>query len=168
MAKESFGNRLSKLRKEKGLTQNDIADKVGVTSQAVSKWENDQATPDIDILIKLSEIFEISLDELLGKETQKTFLNPAPTKKEFDKMTLKIRVLDAEDGDTVNVNLPLALVKAFIDPNDGHIRFMKVNDNADLSGIDFREIMALVEQGVIGEIVSIDSKKGDKVSIFVE
>ena len=65
MAKETFGQRLSRIRKEKGFTQNEIADKVGVTSQAVSKWENDLASPDIDILLKLSEIFDISIDELL-------------------------------------------------------------------------------------------------------
>ena len=53
MAKETFGQRLSRIRKEKGFTQNEIADKVGVTSQAVSKWENDLASPDIDILLKL-------------------------------------------------------------------------------------------------------------------
>ena len=70
MAKETFGQRLSRIRKEKGFTQNEIADKVGVTSQAVSKWENDLASPDIDILLKLSEIFDISIDELLGKMAQ--------------------------------------------------------------------------------------------------
>ena len=56
MAKETFGQRLARLRKEKELTQNDIADKVGVTSQAISKWENDLASPDIDMLIHLSDI----------------------------------------------------------------------------------------------------------------
>ena len=50
----TFGQKLQTLRKEKGLTQNDIADQVNVTAQAVSKWENDLASPDIDILIKCS------------------------------------------------------------------------------------------------------------------
>ena len=79
MAKETFGERLTKLRKEKGLTQNDIADKVGVSAQAVSKWEKDLASPDIDILLKLSEIFEISMDELLGKEKKTVELNEKPS-----------------------------------------------------------------------------------------
>ena len=86
MAKETFGQRITNLRKEKELTQNDIAEKIGVTAQAVSKWENDQATPDIDILIKLSDIFEISLDELLGKEKKITVLNERPSKKDINKM----------------------------------------------------------------------------------
>ena len=88
MAKETFGERLSKLRKERELTQNYIAEKVGVTSQAVSKWENNLATPDIDILVKLSDIFSVSLDELLGKEKTTSFVNK-PSKKDIDKMVFK-------------------------------------------------------------------------------
>lgn len=65
---ETFGQRLARLRKEKGFTQEDIADKINISSQTVSKWENDISSPDIQTLIKLSDIFEVSLDDLLGKE----------------------------------------------------------------------------------------------------
>lgn len=166
MAKETFGQRLSRIRKEKGFTQNEIADKVGVTSQAVSKWENDLASPDIDILLKLSEIFDISVDELLGKETKKTVLNDKPSKKDIDKMIFKIIVTSA-DGDKVNVNLPLALVKALMDKDSGKINIVSSKNDA-LQNVDFREILSLVEQGVIGELLSADSADGDKVSIVVE
>lgn len=166
MAKETFGQRLSRIRKEKGFTQNEIADKVGVTSQAVSKWENDLASPDIDILLKLSEIFDISIDELLGKETKKTVLNDKPSKKDIDKMIFKIIVTSA-DGDKVNVNLPLALVKALMDKDSGKINIVSSKNDA-LQNVDFREILSLVEQGVIGELVSVDGADGDKVSIVVE
>lgn len=166
MAKETFGQRLSRIRKEKGFTQNEIADKVGVTSQAVSKWENDLASPDIDILLKLSEIFDISVDELLGKETKKTVLNDKPSKKDIDKMIFKIIVTSA-DGDKVNVNLPLALVKALMNKDSGKINIVSSKNDA-LQNVDFREILSLVEQGVIGELVSVDSADGDKVSIVVE
>ena len=166
MAKETFGQRLSRIRKEKGFTQNEIADKVGVTSQAVSKWENDLASPDIDILLKLSEIFDISVDELLGKETKKTVLNDKPSKKDIDKMIFKIIVTSA-DGDKVNVNLPLALVKALMDKDSGKINIVSSKNDA-LQNVDFRVILSLVEQGVIGELLSADSADGDKVSIVVE
>ncbi|NLZ15743.1 MAG: helix-turn-helix domain-containing protein [Erysipelotrichaceae bacterium] len=165
MAKETFGQRLAALRKEKGLTQNDIADKVGITAQAVSKWENDQASPDIDILIKLSEIFDISLDELLGKVKPSVSLNDKPTKKDINKMVLKISVNEV-NGDKVKVNLPLALVKVFINKDTGEIPLLDGKES--LKNIDFRQILDLVEQGVIGEIVSIASENGDKVSIAVE
>ena len=166
MAKETFGQRLSRIRKEKGFTQNEIADKVGVTSQAVSKRENDLASPDIDILLKLSEIFDISVDELLGKETKKTVLNDKPSKKDIDKMIFKIIVTSA-DGDKVNVNLPLALVKALMDKDSGKINIVSSKNDA-LQNVDFRDILSLVEQGVIGELLSADSADGDKVSIVVE
>ena len=166
MAKETFGQRLSRIRKEKEFTQNDIADKVGVTSQAVSKWENDLASPDIDILLKLADIFDISVDELLGKETKTTVLNEKPSKKDIDKMLLKIIVRSA-DGDKVNVNLPLSLVKALMDKESGKINIVSSKNDA-LQNIDFRELLSLVEQGVIGELISVDSADGDKVSVVVE
>ena len=167
MAKETFGQRISRLRKEKNYTQNDIADKVGVTAQAVSKWENDQATPDIDVLVKLSDIYDISLDDLLGKEKQTTSLLPEkPSKKDIDNMTLKIKVLSGDDGDTVNVNLPLALVRVFVNQDDGKIGLLE--GNPKLENIDFRKIIELVEAGVIGELITVDSKDGDKVRVVVE
>lgn len=165
MAKETFGQRLARLRKEKELTQNDIADKVGVTSQAISKWENDLASPDIDMLIHLSDIFSISLDELLGKE-KTTTLAERPSKKDIDKMIFKIVIL-TDDGDKINLNLPIALVKVFSNKEDGTVNFISGKNNA-LEGIDFKKLIELVEQGVVGELISIDSANGDKVSILVE
>lgn len=66
--KESFGQRLSRIRKEKGLTQEDIASKITISPQAVSKWENDISSPDILILSSLADILGVSVDELLGRE----------------------------------------------------------------------------------------------------
>ena len=166
MAQETFGQRIARLRKEKDLTQNDIADKVGVTSQAVSKWENDQATPDIDILVKLSDIFDITVDELLGKETKKTVLANKPTKKDFDKMLCKI-IITSADGDKVNVNLPLALIRALVNSEDGKINFVNGSNDA-LKNIDFRQVIQLVEQGILGEVVTMESADGDTVRIVVE
>ena len=166
MANETFGTRLARLRKEKGLSQVDIADKVGVTAQAVSKWENDQTSPDIDVLLNLSEIFEISMDELLGKTEKKTVeMKEKPSKKDIGNMFLRIRV-QSTDGDNVNVNLPLALVKLFVNKESGKLHF--VSGNKALENIDFRQIIELVEQGIVGEIVSVDTADGDRVSIIVE
>ncbi len=62
----SLGKRIAENRKRLKLTQDQLAEKLGVTAQAVSKWENDQSCPDITTLPKLAEIFGISTDELLG------------------------------------------------------------------------------------------------------
>ena len=63
---ETIGKRISSNRKRLALTQEQLAEKLGVTAQAVSKWENDQSCPDITMLPRLAEIFSISTDELLG------------------------------------------------------------------------------------------------------
>lgn len=66
---QTLGKRIVSNRKRLGMTQDMLAEKLGVTAQAVSKWENDQSCPDIAILPRLAEIFGISTDELLGRET---------------------------------------------------------------------------------------------------
>lgn len=65
---QTIGKRIAEHRKRLGLTQDQLAAKLGVTAQAVSKWENDQSCPDISALPKLAEIFGISTDALLGRE----------------------------------------------------------------------------------------------------
>ena len=62
-----FKEKLICLRKQKGLSQKNLGDEIGVTRQTVSKWELGETTPDMDKLIQLSELFEISIDELVGK-----------------------------------------------------------------------------------------------------
>ena len=63
-----LGNIISTHRKRLGLTQEQLAQKLDVTNQAVSKWETDQSCPDVAMLPKLAELFGISMDELFGKE----------------------------------------------------------------------------------------------------
>ncbi len=70
---QTLGKRIASNRKQMHLTQDQLAEQLGVTAQAVSKWENDQSCPDITMLPRLAEIFGISTDELLGREA------PPPT-----------------------------------------------------------------------------------------
>ena len=63
---ETLGKRIMRHRKALGLTQDQLAEQLGITAQAVSKWENDQSCPDIAMLPKLSTIFGITADQLLG------------------------------------------------------------------------------------------------------
>ncbi|WP_282156355.1 helix-turn-helix domain-containing protein [Cytobacillus gottheilii] len=65
-----IADRIHRLRKEKGISQEELAEKVGVSRQAVSKWESQQSTPDLDKVINLSEYFDVTTDYLLkGIET---------------------------------------------------------------------------------------------------
>ena len=65
MSKKTLGMMISSFRKEKGMTQIELAEKMGVTDKAVSKWERDLACPDVSTLPKLAEIFDVSVDELM-------------------------------------------------------------------------------------------------------
>lgn len=65
MNKQTFGNMVATLRKQNGMTQLDLAEKMGVTDKAVSKWERDLSFPDVNSIPKLAEIFDVTVDELM-------------------------------------------------------------------------------------------------------
>lgn len=167
--KETFGQRFARLRKEKGLTQGDIAKKVNVSEQAVSKWETDINMPDVGLLLILSEILGVTTDVLLGKEidTPAVYV-PSGERKDINKMMLRI-IVDSKDGDKVRCNFPLALVKICLDSG---LTAPEVSGNSKISSamnsIDWKQIYSMVEQGLIGEIITIDSADGDTVRIVVE
>ena len=79
---ETLGKRIALHRKRLSLTQDALAEKLGVTAQAVSKWENDQSCPDITMLPKLAEIFDVTTDELLGIPRKEQPRPPAPPAEE--------------------------------------------------------------------------------------
>ena len=64
-----FSRRLKELRSGAGLSQKALASKLFVSQQAVARWENSEATPNPETLVKLSEIFDVPADYLLGRET---------------------------------------------------------------------------------------------------
>ena len=63
-----LGERLKQLRKGKGITQSALAEELGITQQAVGKWETGRSSPDPDMLLRLAEYFCVSIDSLLGRE----------------------------------------------------------------------------------------------------
>jgi transcriptional regulator with XRE-family HTH domain len=74
-----FCEKLIQCRKERGMTQENLADRLCVSRQTVSKWENGDCMPDADKFIRLSDILEISLDELAGREVEvEPIVLPAP------------------------------------------------------------------------------------------
>ena len=68
----NIADRIQHLRKAKGISQEELADRIGVSRQAVSKWESEQSSPDLDKVIFLSDFFEVTTDYILkGIETEK-------------------------------------------------------------------------------------------------
>lgn len=71
MKKLNIGEKLLELRKQKGLSQEEVADQVGVTRQTISKWEVGESKPDFDKIIPLCDLFSITTEELLKGEKKK-------------------------------------------------------------------------------------------------
>lgn len=163
---ESLGKRISALRKQKDLRQDDIAQLLDVSPQAVSKWENDQTCPDIGLLPKLAKILGVTTDELLSgkQELQEVKLVPPEERKDIQDMLLRIMV-DSADGDKVRVNLPMALVQVAMDMG---MEMPQLSGKETLKNIDLNQVMELVRQGAVGNLVEVESSDGDIVRIFVE
>ena len=66
----NLGDKIKELRKSKGITQEQLADMLVVSSQAVSKWETGVANPDLALIPDLAKVFEVSTDELLGVDSK--------------------------------------------------------------------------------------------------
>ena len=160
---ETLGQRINRLRKERNLTQEDIAKKFNISIQAVSKWENDMSSPDISVLLELSKLLNVSVEYLLsGVEPQKVV--SCVDKKNIKDMILRIRIF-SNDGSKICINLPMPIIMMAIKSGMG---VPQINENDSLKNIDFKEIVNLVEQGVVGELMTVESSDGHRISIVVE
>lgn len=164
---KTLGNRISEKRRERGMKQENLAEKLGVSAQAVSKWENDVSCPDISVLPALARELGITVDELLtGTPSEKETLYLAEEdRKKFEELMLYIR-FTSSDGDKGRVNLPLPLVKACFNMGMS-IDAMSGGKTGNMN-IDWKQIITLVENGVIGKLVEFESADGDSVEVFVE
>ena len=161
---ETIGSRISKARKTKGYTQEQFSQLLDVTAQAVSKWENDVSCPDIQLLPKISEILDMTTDELLtGKKTS----HSEEAKKEtIDTTNLKVNINVLRVGQSpVNVSLPLSMIKKFAKIGNG---ISGIIGNGSIDSIKFDEILALVENGATGEILNVVADDNTTVSITIE
>ena len=166
---DTIGKRISEQRKLKGLKQDELAEKLLVSPQAVSKWENDLSCPDISVLPELSKILGITVDELLsGKKENTVQFVPEDERKNINDMMLRI-VVDSSEGDKVRINIPCALAKIALDCG---MDLPQISGNDSLKSatknINLEKIFEMVEKGAIGNIVEVESHEGDIVSIFVE
>ena len=162
----TIGKRIAHLRKEKGLTQDELAQHMGISPQAVSKWENDQTCPDISALPKLAGLLGVSVDELLSGKQELAPVRVLPPEERKDPRDMLLRItVDSAQGDRVRVNLPIALVEIGIEIG---MEMPQINGNEALKGIDLKKVLELVRLGCVGNLVEVDSAEGDKVRVFVE
>ena len=164
---ETIGNRIAKYRKNKGLTQEELASMLGVSSQAVSKWENDVSCPDISLLPQLSKVLGVTTDALLTGKNEEVKLLPEMERKNLDELTMRVYVNSAQ-GDKIRVNLPMPLVKVCMEIGvEIAPGFMGEHGDA-LKGIDLAKIVELVERGLIGKLIEVESADGHTVEVVVE
>ena len=153
----NLGKNIADLRKKNNLTQEDLANMLGVSPQAVSKWENDAACPDIALLPKIAEIFGVTIDELMNEQgsinSQKTVNSSV---KSSSKRIVQINLLSS-DGKSGKINIPFKLVSAG----------MKIGTMFGLDDNICNAINTAVESEAIDDLITVDGDNGEKVTIKI-
>lgn len=105
-----FNNKLYELRKQKGFSQEELANRLNVSRQTISKWEVGESTPDMENLVAISELFKISLDELvLDKVPEEADTSAQVVKSEFYS-DIKENVLTDENRKKAKKGLKIAAI----------------------------------------------------------
>ncbi|MGN0985736.1 MAG: helix-turn-helix domain-containing protein [Candidatus Enterenecus sp.] len=160
---KTLGMRIGELRRARGLTQEEVAEKLGVSSQAVSKWENDQSCPDIMSLPALAGLLGTTVDALLSGEKAPEVRYVPEERRDLDGMMLRIRINDS--GERMCVNIPVALLKAMLDGGASPGSFIGGEGMPD---VDFGKILSLVESGAVGKLIEVTQENETVVEIVVE
>lgn len=126
----NFSEKLIKLRKEKGFSQEELGNKLNVARQTVSKWELGETTPEMDKLIKMSEIFDITLDELIKGEKEEETISGDNSNTNTQKLAgLVIKILKG-----LGVFLIVLLIVSILLAIMGFVAFNRVGE--DGSGVN--------------------------------
>ncbi|MBQ7849425.1 MAG: helix-turn-helix transcriptional regulator [Clostridia bacterium] len=155
----TLGRRIAQLRKAQGFTQEVLAESLGVTAQAVSKWENDQSCPDIMTLPKLARYLEVSVDTLLTGEEPAASSHAAPARRP-EELIVRIAISE-KDGNRFNINLPFTVFRLgarygmiSITWNEGEV---SAEARASLlAGLDFNTMVQMIESGVTGKLLDVN------------
>ncbi|MBQ0009574.1 MAG: helix-turn-helix transcriptional regulator [Ruminococcus sp.] len=173
--KETIGTRIAMIRKEKGLTQEELAERLGISAQAVSKWENDVSCPDISLFPELAKILGVTCDELLTGEAEKQDVKMVPEgeRKSFDSLILRFicDVHDKDDGDDIKVrfNLPMPLVRILLETGMGipQVSGVEALKNVDMTKL-LQQVVDLAERGLMGKLMEVEVSDSVRVELFVE
>ena len=164
----NLGKTIAEKRKLLAMTQEDLAAKLGVSPQAVSKWENNLSCPDITLLPDIANIFGITVDELLGVGKAETKEEPVPCEAPPDPETVyeepefsgkkatKLLITREYNGKVTTVKFPLTIVR------------FGLNLSGIFGGLTGQQANAVdnaIRTGLVGEILSVDGENGEKVTI---
>ena len=159
---KTLGKRIAELRKEKGLKQEMLAEKLAVSPQAVSKWENDQTCPDISVLPLLAEILGVTVDELLTGKKPAPIVQVATSEKKD--LVLRMEIVGV-DGSVVRTNIPMSIANQYLSSDACSIVLTEAFQGQDL---DLKSILSLAQFGVVGNLVEIKGADGNALRIYVD
>lgn len=159
VATMNIGNNIAVLRKKKGITQEELANELGVSAQAVSKWENNSSCPDVSLLTKIADYFGVSVDALF--RTQEDDIVDLAEEKEDnvkpdDKKNIVIKIMQQNGKENV-IKVPFKFVKLGL--NIGTMFGL----DKDISS----KIVTLAESNVT-DIVNIDTENGEHIEIMLD
>lgn len=171
---QKIGKKIVSFRKQKNMTQMELADRLGISFQAVSNWERGNSMPDISKLPELADIFEVSLDELLG---EKSSLVEAAVEGKLEEC---MKDGDATEEEIKNV-LPILKPKqiqnmaANADAQSIHafLPFLDEDDVAELAreakenGQQFTMYLPFMDDEVIAEWAREDWKNGKNIAMYL-
>ena len=104
-----FNNKLYELRKQKGFSQEELANRLNVSRQIISKWEVGESTPDMEKLAAISDLFEVSLDELVLDKAPKAEATEQVVKSEFYS-DIKENILTEDNKKKAKKGVKIALI----------------------------------------------------------
>ncbi len=154
---KTIGENIAYFRKKNKLTQEELAEKLSVTSQAVSKWECDSSYPDITGMQALAKVLGVTVDELINGEQQLPEISEAP-KEKIDRRIVQINV-EATDT-TVTTRLPVSFVKKSIE--NGMLKKIVGEEAFENMGA----LEDMIDSGLTGTIVEVDNPEA-QISIKV-
>lgn len=155
----NIGNNIAFLRKQKGITQEELANELGVSAQAVSKWENNSSCPDVSLLTSIADYFGVTVDALLRAEENSIIDDVVNENTESYKVNknkkINIRIIQ-QNGKENNVKVPFYFVKLGIN----------IGSMFGLSKEITKKINGLLEENVT-DIVEVDTENGEHITITV-
>ncbi|MGN0535507.1 MAG: helix-turn-helix domain-containing protein [Eubacterium sp.] len=154
----NIGNNIAALRKQKGITQEELANELGVSAQAVSKWENNSSCPDVSLLTDIADYFGVTVDTLLRSNEQDIVMEVDDNSNHAyetsnNKTDININIVQ-QNGKENNIKVPFKFVKLGLN----------IGSMFGLSEEVSNKIVALVESDVT-DIVDINTENGEHITI---
>lgn len=152
----SIGKNITMFRKAKGLTQAELGELLGVSNQAVSKWESEMTMPDIMLLPEIAKVLGVTLDDLYGEHKEYEIVDKVNSDTVTDKRILLISV--KKENTNIKLRIPVQAVYSIFS-ND---IFKKAIPDEEID-----ELFKMIESGAKGTLVDVEDNNAH-VTIAVE